>query len=102
MSEVITHIMKLLKNKDGIVNIIVGAVLAIVVAGILLMIGVEINASIYNAMPAVTGEANTTIGNVNNAIYGGYQLATVLPVVLAASAIIIAILAGFAYSRSRT
>ena len=93
---------KLRRQKKGMVNIIVGAVLAIVVSGILLMIGVEINASVYNAMPAVTGTANTTIGNVNTAIYGGYQLATVLPIVLAASAIIIAILAGFAYTRARS
>jgi hypothetical protein len=62
-------------------------------------------------MPAVTGSANTTITNITNATYGGLQLMTVLPVVLAnlyprdtnlkAAAIISAVVGGFMVLRAR-
>lgn len=39
-------------------------------------------------MPSVTGAANTTITNITTGTYNGLQLMTVLPVVLAAAAII--------------
>lgn len=92
---------KLLRNKRGVMNIILGAIIAAIVAAILVMIAAEINVNVYNSMPAVTGQANTTIGNMYTATFGGLQLMTVLPVVLAASAIIAAIVGGFMYVRGR-
>jgi riboflavin transporter FmnP len=92
---------KLFRAKRGMVNVIIGAVLALVIGGILLMIGVLIQANVHDAIPAVTGTANTTIENVNTAVYGGYQLMTVLPTVLAAGAIIAAIVGGLLYYRSK-
>jgi hypothetical protein len=41
-------------------------------------------------MPSVGGAANTTITNITTGTYNGLQLMTVLPVVLAAAAIIVA------------
>lgn len=92
---------KLRRNRKGIINIILGAIVAAIIAGILVMIAAEINVNVYNSMPAVTGAANTTIGNMYTATFGGLQLMTVLPVVLAASAIIAAVVGGFMYFRGR-
>jgi hypothetical protein len=80
-------------------------------AAILIMIAAEITVNVASSMPAVTGSANTTITNITNATYGGLQLMTVLPVVLAkictrdifpnAAAIISAVVGGFMVMRTR-
>ena len=93
---------KLLHNRKGVVNVILGAIIAAIIAAILVMIAAQINVNVYEAMPAVTGAANTTIENMYTASFGGLQLMTVLPVVLAASAIIAAVVGGFMYYRGRT
>jgi hypothetical protein len=92
---------KLLSNKRGVMNVILGAIIAVIVASVLIMIAAEINVNVYNSMPTVTGQANTTIGNMYTATFGGLQLMSVLPVVLAASAIIASIIGAFTYYRSR-
>jgi hypothetical protein len=69
---------KLRKNRRGVINVILGAIVAAIIAGILVMIAAEINVNVYNSMPAVTGAANTTIGNMYTATFGGLQLMTVL------------------------
>jgi riboflavin transporter FmnP len=79
---------KLRKNRRGVINVILGAIVAAIIAGILVMIAAEINVNVYNSMPAVTGAANTTIGNMYTATFGGLQLMTVLPVVLASFVLI--------------
>jgi hypothetical protein len=80
-------------------------------AAILIMVSAEIVANVASSMPATTGSANTTITNITNATYGGLQLMTVLPVVLAfgytrdtqpnAAAIISAVVGGFMVLRTR-
>lgn len=92
---------KLKANKKGILNIVMGAIIAAIVASILVMIAAEINVNVYNSMPTVSGAANTTITNMYTATFGGLQLMTVLPVVLAAAAIIAAIVGGFMVMRSQ-
>jgi hypothetical protein len=79
------------KNRKGIMNLILGSIILVVVASILVMISAEVIASTASAMPAVTGAANTTITNITSGAYNGLNLMTVLPVVLAAGAIIAAI-----------
>jgi hypothetical protein len=78
-----------------------GAILALVIAAILIMVSAQIVVNVANSMPAVTGSANTTITNITNATYGGLQLMTVLPIVLAAAAIISAVVGGFMVLRTR-
>jgi hypothetical protein len=75
--------------------------LAVVVAAVLIMVAAEITANLTSSMPAVTGSANTTITNIANGTYNGLQLMTILPVVLAAAAIISAIVGGFMVLRTR-
>ena len=60
----------------------------LVVSGILLMVGVVVFAKVKAAMPAVTGDANTTINSVETTAYDSFELATVALIVLAAAAII--------------
>jgi len=92
---------KFRRNRSGMVNIIIGAVMALVVGGVLLMVGVLVQAGVHDAIPAQTGETNTTIEGIHTAVLGGYDLMTVLPTVLAAGAIIAAIVGGFLVYRSR-
>lgn len=89
------------RENRGIVNVIIGAVLALVVGGILLMVGVLVQVGVHDAIPAQTGTANTTIEAIQTATLGGYNLMTVLPTVLAAGAIIAAIVGGFLIYRAR-
>mgnify|MGYP001301383646 CR=1 FL=1 len=90
---------KFLHAKRGMINIVVSAVLALVIAIVLLMVAVEITASVSAAMPAVTGIANTTITNITAAAYGGLQLGTVIPIVIAAAAIVSIIVGAFTFGR---
>jgi len=89
------------RENRGMVNVIIGAVLALVVAGILIMVGVLVQVGVHDSIPAQTGSANTTIEAVQTATLGGYNLMTVLPTVLAAGAIIAAIVGGFMIYRAR-
>jgi hypothetical protein len=92
---------RFLNAKRGMVQIVVGAVLALVVAIVLLMVAVEITANVAASMPAVTGTANTTITNITTAAYGGLQLGTVIPIVIAAAAIVSIIVGAFAFGYRR-
>lgn len=92
---------RFIRNKKGVLNVVIGSVLAVVVAAILIMISTEIVANVSTSMPEVTGTANTTITNITNGAYGGLQLMTVLPIVLAAAAIISAVVGGFMALRAR-
>jgi len=92
---------KFKRNNSGMVQIIIGAVLALIIGGVLLMVGVLVQVGVHDAIPAQTGAANTTIEGINTAVLGGYDLMTVLPTVLAAGAIISAIIGGFLIYRAR-
>ena len=75
--------------------------MAVVIAAILIMVAAEIVANVSTSMPSVGGAANTTITNITTGTYNGLQLMTVLPVVLAAAAIISAVVGGFMILRAR-
>lgn len=92
---------KFSRDRKGMSALVIGGVIAMVVTGILLMIGVTINSSVHDAMPEQTGVANTTIESITTSVYGGYQLGTVIPTVLAASIIISAIVGGFMYFNAK-
>lgn len=95
------NLKKLYRDNRGVLNVVMGAILAVVVAAVLIMVAAEITANLTSSMPAVTGSANTTITNIANGTYNGLQLMTILPVVLAAAAIISAIVGGFMVLRAR-
>lgn len=86
-------------NKEGFMgfaSVVISSVVALIVCTILLEIGPVISFNVYNAMPAVTGVANTTVTNVNNAVMQGYQLATIYPILIVAVGLVGTIIAGFA------
>jgi|SRR5208283_4049711 len=104
MFKLLKELLEDLKGQMGFAGVVIAAVVALIVATILLEIGPVISASVYNAVPAQTGIANTTITNVNSAIMGGYQLATIYPILIVAVGLVGTIIAGFggyAYMRSR-
>ena len=101
MFNLLKALKKFKRNNTGMVDIIIGAVLALVVGGVLLMVGVLVQTGVHDAIPAQTGAANTTIEGIHTAVLSGYDLMTVLPTVLAAGAIIAAIVGGFLVYRAR-
>ena len=81
-----------------------------VIAAILIMVSAEIVSNVSTSMPSVGNgsdtssqgyAANKTIANITSGTYNGLQLMTVLPVVLAAAAIISAVVGGFMILRAR-
>lgn len=92
---------KLRENKRGVLNVVTGAVIAVIVAAVLIMVAAQIIANLSTSMPAVTGAANTTITNITTGSYNGLQLMTILPVVLAAAAIIAAVMGALVFIRGR-
>ena len=93
-------ISKFLKNKLGFSNVLT-AIITVVVAAILIIVAALIISSVNDSLPAVTGEANTTITNVVSGAYDALNLLQIVLIVLAASAIIAAVIGGFMYMRSR-
>ena len=64
-------------------------VATLVVSGILLIVGTVIFAEVKDSMGSdLTGEANTTVTNVEETAYDAFELATVALIVLAAAVII--------------
>ena len=61
----------------------------LVVSGVLLMVGVVVFAKVKDSMgDGLTGQANTTVNNVESTAYDAFELATVALIVLAAAVII--------------
>ena len=60
----------------------------LVVSGILLIVGIVVFAKVKDAMPTITGDANTTVESVATTSYDAFELATVALIVLAAAVII--------------
>ena len=60
----------------------------LVVAGVLLIVGVVVFAKVKAAVPGTSGEANSTIAQVESTTYDSFELATVALIVLAAAVII--------------
>ncbi len=89
---------KLAKNRRGIIGMIAGLVIAMVVVGIILMVGLQVSASFQ------TTSANTNYGSLANNntaalvftnTFNGYNLMALLPYVIAAGAIITVVLVVF-------
>ena len=61
----------------------------LVVSGVLLMVGTVVFAKVKSSMGTdLTGEANSTVANVESTTYDAFELATVALIVLAAAVII--------------
>jgi Flp pilus assembly pilin Flp len=52
---------KLLKNKKGVLNVVTGAVIAVIIAAVLIMVAAQILANLSSSMPAVTGAARISL-----------------------------------------
>jgi hypothetical protein len=95
---------KLLHNKHGIAAAIIQLVVVFVVLGVSLVIGLILNMKLW----AVANQTKMgTVGNATRdsmfkAINDAYSLSTILPYVVVASIIIVAIVGGFAIYKSRT
>lgn len=64
-------------------------VATLVVAGVLLIVGTVVFAKVKTSMGSdLTGDANTTVANVESTTYDAFELATVALIVLAAAVII--------------
>jgi hypothetical protein len=83
--------------------VIVGLAVTLIATGFVLVIGMNIYytgySTISNVVLGTTG--NATRDAINNAVWGGFQMASVLPTIIAGSAIIAAILVGFVFFQSR-
>jgi uncharacterized membrane protein YjgN (DUF898 family) len=90
---------RLLHNKKGITGMVISLIVTLAACGILIPIGVYLNAKLYSALPAMTGTANTTATAVRDNIYSAYSISAVIPLVAAAAVIIGIIVAAFAYTR---
>ena len=84
-------------------TVIVGLAVTLIVVGFVLVIGMNIYytgyATISNVVLGTTG--NTTRDALNTAIWGAFNMATVLPTIIAGSAVVAAILVGFVFWQSR-
>jgi ABC-type multidrug transport system permease subunit len=67
----------------------------LVVSGLLLITGIVVFAKVKAAMPAVSGDANTTINTVESTAYDAFELSTVALIVLAAAVIIGILISAF-------
>jgi hypothetical protein len=84
-------------------GVIVGLAVTLIATGFVLVIGMNIYYTGYSTISnVVLGTAgNATREALNTAVWGGFQMATVLPTIIAGSAIIAAILVGFMFYQSR-
>jgi hypothetical protein len=67
----------------------------LVVSGLLLITGIVVFAKVKAAMPAMSGDANTTINTVESTAYDAFELSTVALIVLAAATIIGILISAF-------
>ncbi|GAG76690.1 unnamed protein product [marine sediment metagenome] len=88
--------MKLFGNKGQTNNGIVNAMIVILIVAVVGIVGVTVYDSIETSLGAdLTGDALTTKGNFTENVYDGYDLASNVPIVLAAGLLLMVIM-GFA------
>jgi len=79
--------------------VIVGLAVTLIVVGFVLVIGMNIYytgySTISNVVLGTTGNATRTA--LNSAIWGAFNMSTVLPTIIAGSAVIAAIMVGFVF-----
>lgn len=67
---------------------VTGTAITLVIAAVALIVGVYVFVQVEQAIPALTGTANTTVGNIITTTLNAFQLATVALIVLAAVAVL--------------
>ena len=90
---------KLRHDERAITGLVIGLVVTLVACGVLIPVGLLINAQIAAALPALTGVANTTATQVINNIYSAYSISAIVPIVAVAAVIIGIIVTAFAMRR---
>jgi len=85
------------RNKRGVLDMIMGAVIALVFVAIVLPVGIGIWQSTTNSFSQAgwSASANTTYTNLTTGIGNGFNLATIIPIVIAAGAVITILVAVF-------
>ena len=89
--------MGVLTNKKGQAsNAIVNSMIILLIVGVVGIVGVTVYDSIENSLGAdLTGDALATKGNFTENVYDGYDLASNIPIVLAAG-LLLTVIIGFA------
>jgi len=85
------------------VGMVVGVVLALIVVSFILGIGMFIYYQAYSTISSLNlgATGNTTRTTIDTNVWNAFQVLTPLPIILGASAVITALLAGFLWIRSR-
>lgn len=82
----------------GMLFLVVGSVMALVVGGFMTYIGLFLNASINNSLPAVNDAAyNTTLATTRSNINTGYTVIGILFIIIGASGCILALMSVVGY-----
>lgn len=89
------------RDHRAISGLIIALVVALVTIAVLIPIGVLTAVKVHDALPAMTGTANTTTEAVYTNVYAAFNLASISPIVAAAGLIIAIVVGAFAYSRYR-
>jgi len=82
---------------------VIALVVALIVVGFVIPIGMNIYYQGYSTISNVNlgSTGNTTRSSLDTAVWGGFKMATVLPTIIAGSAIIAALLIGFVLWKAR-
>lgn len=94
---------KLRRNRKAITGLVIATVIGLITIAIILPVGILVTAqlnTVVNSM-ALTGVANTTANAVFVNVYSAFNLATIIPIVAAAGAIITIIVGVMAFRSSR-
>lgn len=93
---------KLKINKRAMSGVIIALVVTLVTIGIVLPVGLMITGEMDSTTDALDlgATGNTTRDNLFSNIYTGYDLSNILPLIVAASVVIAAVV-GIAYVKSR-
>lgn len=84
-----------LGNKGQANNAIVAAMIIVLMVGVVGLIGVTVYDSIDNSIGSdLTGDALATKGNFTDGVYDGYDLASNIPIILAAG-LLLTVIIGF-------
>ena len=85
-----------IRNKGQARNDLVGAMILILIVGVVGLIGLTVYDSIDDSLGAdLTGDALATKGNFTDNVYDGYDLASNIPIILAAG-LLLTVIIGFA------
>ena len=89
---------KFLRSRRGIAALILSLVVSLVALAIIIPVGLMIHSSLtgLTKISGMSAQANTTVDNVNNNIYSGFNLVAIVPIIAAAAVIISVILGAFA------